>query len=51
MWQRIPGADIDKRMFIKEEMMLTVVKFKGKAIDVQVPGVVTFKVRDAGELG
>jgi len=45
--ERIPGADIDKRMFIKEEMMLTVVKFKGKAIDVQVPGVVTFKVTEA----
>lgn len=45
--ERLASADLDQRQFIKEEMLLTVVKFKGKAIDVQMPGVVTFKVTEA----
>jgi len=45
--ERIPEAAIEKANFIKDEMLLNVVKFKGKAIDVQLPGVVTYKVTEA----
>ena len=38
---------LDKKDYIKDEMTLVVVKFKGKAIDVQMPGVVTYKVTEA----
>jgi len=45
--ERIATADIEKTAYIKDDMLLTVVKFKGKAIDVQVPGTMTFKVTEA----
>lgn len=46
--ERIPTEDIgDKKNYIKEEMMLNVLKFKGKPIDVQVPGTVTLKITEA----
>lgn len=34
--ERILSSDLDKKDFIKDEMMLTVLKWRGKAIDVQV---------------
>ena len=34
--ERIKTADIDKRDFIKDEMTLQVLKWRGQAIDVQV---------------
>lgn len=34
--ERIKSADIDKKDFIKEEMVMNVLKWRGKAIDVQV---------------
>jgi len=45
--ERIPTGDIDKRDFIKEEDTLQVLKWRGKAIDVQVPKTVTMKVVEA----
>ena len=45
--ERIPRSDIDKAEFIKEEMSLTVLKWRGKAIDVQVPKTVSLKVIEA----
>ncbi|KAL1504914.1 hypothetical protein AB1Y20_008681 [Prymnesium parvum] len=45
--ERIKADDIDKKAYIKEEMMLTVLKWRGKAIDVQVPKTVTMKVIEA----
>ena len=45
--ERIPKADIEKAEFIKEEMSLTVVKWQGKAIDVQVPKTVSLVVTEA----
>jgi elongation factor P len=42
----VPTADC-RAEWIKEGMTLTVVKFKGKAIDVQIPGVVTYLVTEA----
>jgi len=45
--ERIPSADIDKRDFIKDEMQLQVLKWRGKAIDVQVPKTVELKVVQA----
>uniref|UniRef100_A0A7S4FC50 Elongation factor P n=1 Tax=Chrysotila carterae TaxID=13221 RepID=A0A7S4FC50_CHRCT len=44
--ERIPRADIAKNDFIKEEMLLTVLKWRGKAIDVQVPKSVQLKVAE-----
>ena len=37
----------DKKNWIKEEMTFGVLKFKGKAIDVQIPGTMTLKVTEA----
>jgi len=45
--ERIKTDDIDKSDFIKEEMSLNVLKWRGKAIDVQVPKTVTLKVVEA----
>ena len=46
--ERIPTSDLDtKTKWIKEEMQLTVLKFKGKPIDVQIPGTMTLKVTEA----
>jgi len=45
--ERIKTADIDKSDFIKDEMLLTVLKWRGNAIDVQVPKTVTMKVIEA----
>jgi len=45
--ERIPSADIDKRDFIKDDMQLQVLKWRGKAIDVQVPKTVELKVVQA----
>ncbi|EOD05597.1 hypothetical protein EMIHUDRAFT_453650 [Emiliania huxleyi CCMP1516] len=45
--ERIPKGDIDKAEFIKEEMQLTVLKWQGKPIDVQVPKSMTLKVVEA----
>jgi len=45
--ERIKTADIDKADFIKEEMSINVLKWRGKAIDVQVPKTVTLKVVEA----
>jgi len=44
--ERIPKAAIDKADFIKEEMGLQILKWQGKAIDVQVPKTVTLKVTE-----
>ena len=46
--ERIPTSELDtKTKWIKEEMQLTVLKFKGKPIDVQIPGTMTLKVTEA----
>lgn len=46
--ERIPIADLDtKTNWIKEEMTLQVLKFKGKPIDVQIPTSMSFKVTEA----
>jgi len=46
--ERIPTSDLgDKTNWIKDEQVLTVLKFKGKPIDVQVPGTMTLKVTEA----
>ena len=45
--ERIKTADIDKRDFLKEEDTIDVLYWKGKAIDVQIPKVVTLKVTEA----
>lgn len=45
--ERIPTAAIDKKAFIKDDMQLTVLFYKGKPIDVQVPGTMTLKVTEA----
>lgn len=46
--ERIPSDFIgEKKNWIKEEMTFGVLKFKGKAIDVQIPGTMTLKVTEA----
>ena len=45
--QRIATAELEKAQFIKESMSVTVVKFKGKAIDVQLPATMTYTVTEA----
>jgi len=45
--ERIPRSDIEKAEFIKDEMVLNILKWRGKAIDVQVPKTVSFKVIEA----
>jgi len=45
--ERIPSKNIDKADFIKEEMLLNVLYYKGVPIDVQVPGTMTLKVTEA----
>ena len=42
--EKIPKDSIDKADFIKEEMTLDVLKWRGKAIDVQVPKTVEAKI-------
>lgn len=44
--ERIPVAEIGKSDFIKEEMTLQVLKWQGKAIDVQVPKTVQLLVTE-----
>lgn len=44
--ERITSSDI-KAQFIKDEMIVEVVKFKGKAIDVQIPKTMTYQVTEA----
>eukprot|EP00316_Scyphosphaera_apsteinii_P013732 CAMPEP_0119299556 /NCGR_PEP_ID=MMETSP1333-20130426/1631_1 /TAXON_ID=418940 /ORGANISM="Scyphosphaera apsteinii, Strain RCC1455" /LENGTH=220 /DNA_ID=CAMNT_0007301019 /DNA_START=27 /DNA_END=689 /DNA_ORIENTATION=- len=44
--ERIPRADIGKAEFISDEMQLQVLKWQGKAIDVQVPNTVTLLVTE-----
>ena len=45
--ERIATSSIDKVEFIKEEMELTVLYYKGIAIDVQFPGTMLLRVTDA----
>ena len=45
--ERVPRDSITKADFIKDEMQLTIVKWRGSAIDVQVPKAVEFKVTEA----
>ena len=45
--ERIPSKNIDKSDFIKEEMSLNVLYYKGVPIDVQVPSTLTLKVTEA----
>lgn len=45
--ERILSKSIDKVKFIKEEMMVQVLKWNGKAIDVQLPKTVIYKVIEA----
>jgi elongation factor P len=42
--ERIQASDIDKRDFIKDDMQLVVLKWRGKPIDVQVPKTMELKV-------
>lgn len=42
--ERILSDDIDKKEFIKEDLSLTVLKWQGKCIDVQVPQTMSLKV-------
>ena len=42
--EKIPKDSIDKADFIREEMTLDVLKWRGKAIDVQVPKTVEAKI-------
>jgi elongation factor P len=49
--ERIPAAKIDAVEFIKEEMQLNVLFYKGTAIDVQVPSTMTLRVTDAQAAG
>jgi len=49
--ERITTASIDKADFIKEEMQLTVLYYKGRAIDVQIPGTMSLRVTDANSGG
>ena len=44
---RIPTKSIDKAAFIKDDMQLTVLYYKDKPIDVQVPGTMSLKVVEA----
>ena len=45
--ERIASASLDKKDFIKEEMQLTVLYYKGQPIDVQVPSTMAFRVTEA----
>jgi len=44
---RIPSSSLDKAMFIKDDMQLTVLYYKGRPIDVQVPNTMSFRVTEA----
>ena len=45
--ERIKTADIDRVEYLKEESLIDVLYWNGKAIDVQIPKVVTLKVTEA----
>ena len=45
--ERIKSADIDRKEFLKEESTIDVLYWQGKAIDVQIPKVVTLQVTEA----
>merc|ERR1711908_116043 len=45
--ERIPRADIAKAEFIKDDSQLTILKWRGKAIDVKVPQTVQLMVTEA----
>jgi elongation factor P len=45
--ERIATADIEKVEFLKEDATIDVLYWQGKAIDVQIPKVVTLKVTEA----
>ena len=45
--ERVPRDSVAKADFIKEEMLLTILKWRGKAIDVQVPKSVDYVVAEA----
>jgi len=49
--ERITTSSIDKVDFIKEEMEITVLYYKGNAIDVQIPGTMSLRVTDADSGG